>query len=342
MSTNDEGEQPHQQLRGLLPSARAESCQVIATFIDIRGFSTFAAKSESFDSAIYLRSVYSAILDSYFPDADFFKPTGDGLLLIHELPYDAPKVPSVVTSVLARCVDLVESFGQITAEDFMVNFAVPQRMGVGVARGSVTRLVSGHLVLDYTGRCLNLAARLMDKARPYGVVFADAHAARLMEDAEVAANFTGDRVCIRGISEQEPIAISVTAGVEIMATDREPLQPSTHIWGEPTNLSVDEVRELSGYGFHLPRAPHSFEVAMVHVQRPTFDKQGRRNGSVTSFAVPGKVDIEPEGPVVRISMKRVIASLQDIPATTTSKILGITKKTWVTFTPFCMPAEDPD
>ena len=66
---------------------------------------------------------------------------------------------------------LVEAFGQITANDFMINFPVPQRLGVGVARGTATRLASGGQVLDYTGRCLNLAARLMDKARPYGVVF---------------------------------------------------------------------------------------------------------------------------------------------------------------------------
>ena len=182
MSADDDGSrQLHEQLRGLLPSAHAESCQVVAMFLDIRGFSSFAAKGESFDSALYLRSVYTAILTSYFPDVDFFKPTGDGLFLVHELPSEAPKVPAVVSSVLARCVSLVDAFGLITAEDYMVNFPVPQLLGVGVARGSVTRLVSGTRVLDYTGRCLNLAARLMDKARPFGVVFSDIHAPQLMD-----------------------------------------------------------------------------------------------------------------------------------------------------------------
>src|SRR5712692_12073557 len=69
--------QLHERLRALLPSAGAESCRVIATFLDIRGFSTFSEKGESFDVASYLSSIYSTILTSYFPDADFFKPTGE-------------------------------------------------------------------------------------------------------------------------------------------------------------------------------------------------------------------------------------------------------------------------
>jgi hypothetical protein len=53
--------QLHERLRELLGSARAESCQVVATFLDIRGFSTFSAQGESFDSALYLRSVFGGL-----------------------------------------------------------------------------------------------------------------------------------------------------------------------------------------------------------------------------------------------------------------------------------------
>ena len=246
MSSADSSAQPHERLHALLPSAVAESCQVIATFLDIRGFSSFSAKGESFDSALYLRSVYSTILDKYFADVNFFKPTGDGLLLVHELPPDAAKVRSLVNSVLGRCLALVDDFGQLTDTDIMVNFPAPQRLGVGIARGSVTRLVSDRMVLDYTGRCLNLAARLMDKARPFGVVFSDKHALALMEP-EVAASFKEDRICIRGISEQEPLGIYITRGVEITASDREPVTSSLFAWGEPETLSVEKVRGLDTY-----------------------------------------------------------------------------------------------
>ena len=123
--------QLHERFRELLGSARAESCQVVSTFLDIRGFSTFTAHGESFDTALYLRSAFSTVLSVHFPDAAFFKPTGDGLLVIHELPGDAQQVPQIVSSILSRCVSLVATFGQITANDYMINFPVPQTVGCG-------------------------------------------------------------------------------------------------------------------------------------------------------------------------------------------------------------------
>jgi hypothetical protein len=59
---------------------------VVAILLDIRGFSNFAERGGSFDTAYYLRSIYTTILRGRFPDRDFFKPTGDGMMLIHHLP----------------------------------------------------------------------------------------------------------------------------------------------------------------------------------------------------------------------------------------------------------------
>jgi class 3 adenylate cyclase len=333
--------QLHERLRTLLPSAQAETCRVVATFLDIRGFSTFAEKGESFDIASYLSSVYSTILSEHFPDADFFKPTGDGMLLIHELPAERTEVPHAVSSVLARCTSLVGTFGQIASEDFMINFPVPQHLGAGVARGTATRLVSGGLVLDYTGRCLNLAARLMDKARPYGVVFSDRFASDLME-AEVAASFSTDRATIRGIAEDEPIPIYVTDGVEITASDREPLTRTGRTWGAPYKLSVSEVRESSSHGFYLPRAPRGYERTMVHVEYPTFNGDGKPSEAVRSFDMPGTVEEHPHGMLIYAALKRVQDSLASMPATYETTFLSFTKTktTFVTFTPFIEPVKD--
>ena len=335
-------EQPlHKRLRELLGSARAESCQVVATFLDIRGFSTFSAQGESFDSALYLRSVFTTILSSHFDDTAFFKPTGDGLLLIHELPSNAATVPGIVSSILSRAVTLVDTFGQITADDYMINFPVPKKLGIGIARGSVTRLISDGGVLDYTGRCLNLAARLMDKARPSGVVFADTHAKQLMTP-EVALLFTHDQVCIRGISEQEPVPILITRGVEIAASDREPVPEGSHTWGDERTLSVAEVRDSSSHAFYLPRSPRSFERVGVHVEYPLFDKNGHRKNSVSWFEIYGKHVEQPGGPLVRIDFKVVKDRIKQLPVSTTGRILGLThtKTTYVTFTPFCEPIDD--
>ena len=332
-------QQLHERLRELLGSARAESCQVVATFLDIRGFSTFSAQGESFDSALYLRSVFTTILSSHFDDAAFFKPTGDGLLLIHELPQNAEAIPGIISSILSRAVTLVSAFGQITADDYMINFAVPQMLGVGVARGSATRLISDGGVLDYTGRCLNLAARLMDKARPFGVVFADRHAQQLMTP-EVAILFTNDKVCIRGISEQEPMPILITRGVEIAAYDREPIPEARHAWGDEGTVSVSEVRDSSSRAFYLPRAPRSYERVGVHVEFQLFDNDGRRKETVSWFEVYGEYVEQPGGPLVQIDLKTVKDHINQLPATTTGKILGLTKTTYVTFTPFCEPIDE--
>jgi len=135
--------QLHERLRDLLPSAQAETCQVVATFLDISGFSTFSKRGESFNSAIYLGSAYSTILSTYFPNADFFKPTGDGLMLIHQLPSSRTEVPHAVSVILAKCVSLVAAFGQITGDDYMINFPVPQSLGPGLTRGSAAASAHG-------------------------------------------------------------------------------------------------------------------------------------------------------------------------------------------------------
>ena len=332
MSASDS--QLHEQLRALLPSAQAETCQVVATFLDIRGFSAFSEKGESFNSAIYLSSAYSKILDTYFPDADFFKPTGDGLMLIHQLPTSRDQVPHAISAILDKCVSLVTAFGQITGDDYMINFPVPQSLGVGLARGTATRLISGGSVLDYTGRCLNLAARLMDKARPSGVVFSDPRAVLLMEP-EVAQHFSEDYVCVRGIADEKPIPVHITADVEIIAADREPITRSGRTYATATDLSLADIRDNSSYGFHLTRPPHSYEVAMVYVQFPVFDEDGKRKDSVSHRTIPGKVEEHPDGTVVYIPLKQIQDRLKNAPDTT--KFLGFNKTTWVTFTPFLEP-----
>jgi len=334
--SEEPGKPLHERFHELLGSAHAETCQAVATVVDIRGFSTFTAHGESFDTALYLRSVFSTILSEYFPDATFFKSTGDGLLLIHELSSVPQRVPEVVSSILSRSLSLVAAFGQLTANNYMINFPVPQKLGVGVARGSVTRLMSDSGVLDYTGRCLNLAARLMDKARPAGVVFADQHAKQLM-DTELARHFSDDQVCIRGISEQEPLAIVISKDVEIAASDREPIPEADHVWGVETTLALREIRSSSSYAFYLPRPPRSSERVGVHVEYPLFDNEGRPKTSVSWLSVPGTYLERPNGPMVRIDLKRVKEHVKDLPVSTTGKVLGfsVTKITYVTFTPFC-------
>lgn len=53
--------------------------------------------------------------------------------------------------------------------------------------------------------------------------------------------------------------------------------------------------------------------------------------------VYGKYSQQPGGPLVTIDLKEVKDRIKQLPATTTGNILGLTKTTYVTFTPFCEP-----
>lgn len=104
-----------QKLKNQLKSAVGDSRFVVVVFLDIRGFSTFAKLAESSESAVFLKSVYTSIMEDYFDDASFFKPTGDGLLVI--LDYEEATLREVVKGAVERSVRLVEAFPTICAED---------------------------------------------------------------------------------------------------------------------------------------------------------------------------------------------------------------------------------
>src|SRR5918996_3324855 len=144
----------HRQLKDLLHQARGESHLVLVVFLDTRGFSAWM--SESSEAAIFLRSTYTKILDDYFSTASFFKPTGDGLLII--LDYDDANLRKVVQTAVQTSIRLIEDFPNICAGDPMVNFETPDKLGIGIARGAATSLISDGKTLDYSGRPLNLAA----------------------------------------------------------------------------------------------------------------------------------------------------------------------------------------
>ena len=316
MSPTRQRPQLHEQLRELLRSAGGETPQVLAVFVDIRGFSSFSTRVDSPEVALYLRSVFTAMLDTYLVEPDYFKPTGDGLMVIYHLPSDPAQVRTKVNEVLRRSLALVENFADLAEDDILVNVTgqVPQSLGIGAARGSATRLISSGQVLDYTGKCLNLAARLMDKARPSGVVFHDPRANQIL-DEELNSYFTSDAVYIRGIAESEPLPIHVSDGVVVTRADREPIAPlSRRTWSySDTWLTVTEVRAGGPYGFWLSRAPRSFETASVLAAWDVFGRDGKRTGTQRHAEITGDVDEQPEGHLVSIMLEEVAERTRDLP-----------------------------
>jgi class 3 adenylate cyclase len=159
----------HREFKELLKDATGMSEYVIAVNLDIRGFSSFSKKVESPDVAVFIKKVYLKLLDGYFPNASFFKPTGDGLLLT--IPYNESNLQANVRQTIDSSLEITKTFCTFCENDPMITFETPKKIGIGLSRGTACCLISQDKIMDYSGRVLNLASRLMDVARPSGIVF---------------------------------------------------------------------------------------------------------------------------------------------------------------------------
>jgi class 3 adenylate cyclase len=291
----------HRDLKELLHSATGDSRFVVVVFLDVRGFSSFARLAESSETAVFLKSVYTTILDDYFADASFFKPTGDGLLVI--LDYDEESLHTVVNGAVETAVRLVEAFSTICADDPMVNFDVPGELGVGLARGAATRLKSDEKTLDYSGRPLNLAARLMDVARPAGVVFSDSLGVELL-DADLASRFAEDAVYVKGLAEDTPMPVRYLTDRTVIADSYKRPLHRTRIHAEPSRVST--VRELEGMGnfrFALTAEPLDRQQITLHALHPDTTPSGaKKKGIVIHKKRPTAYGEDADGPFVRADL----------------------------------------
>ena len=323
----------HDELRDVLRKTQGRNCDIVALFVDIRGFSSFAERNDSPAIAKYLRTAITQILDHYFPDASFFKLTGDGVLIIYEHPDDEGAMRDLLTNVLKKSIALVANFSDIADDDVMVTIRdLPKSVGIGIARGSATCLVATDgTIVDYTGRCLNLAARAMDKARPKGVVFADTHAATLIEES-LGLDFQSDEIYVRGIAEKNPISVRATLDVAFRAADRKPIDEDEGI-GEPVYMSIEEVRATSGHAFYLPRPPEHDEIALVWIEYPYLDAvTGKMSKKHLWHEARGKVERHPDGTVIVISFDTIKRRVVNVPEKSEG-FLGFKTKNYVTLTP---------
>jgi class 3 adenylate cyclase len=260
----------HRTLKRLLADAAGESQWVVAINLDIRGFSSRMSANPS-ETALYLKKVYARILDSYFTNLSFFKPTGDGLLVV--IPFEEAALREVAEAVIKDCLDLVDAFPLLVADDPLVTFPHPDHVGIGVSVGSVARLVTRRTTLDYTGRPLNVATRLMDLARPTGVV---ADAALPIAGTKLAARFAPDKVFLKGVAELQPLDILFTQAItEIPESYRKPITPDEWFVEEET-VTLAEAKRRTGGKFRtiLKHEPTNRQRIDVRVVYPDY-KNGR-------------------------------------------------------------------
>ena len=252
----------HRLFRKALNNATGKSESIIAVIIDIRDFSGFSQRCESVDVAAFIRKVYMRIIDEYFPFASFYKSTGDGLILT--ILWNEKNLEEMSQKVIASCINCHSEFGNICRADPTINFKVPDKIGIGVARGSACRLVSGKRTIDYSGRLLNLTARLTDLARPSGIVIDGAFIIDLLKE-EQRSMFEESNVFLKGIYEKEPIRIYFTPDfTAIPEYNKHPIVGEK--WKELLDVKpFGDLLKLGKFQYFLESEPVSVESIKVRI-----------------------------------------------------------------------------
>ncbi len=256
----------HKQLRELLNDAEGVSEFIIAVNVDIRGFSEFSRRVESPDAAMYVKRVYIRLIDECFTDASFFKPTGDGLLLT--FPYKENNLEEVFGATMQKCWKAIKIFPRICERDPMINFSVPKNIGIGIARGTACRITSNNATVDYSGHVLNLASRLMDIARPCGIVFADQFGETLLGEKKIK-KFNESEVYLKGIAEDRPIQIFYSRGLtKISPIHKSPLNKVSWktIHEVKTRFEMEQLTEE--FYYDLEAQPTDTDKILVEAAYP--------------------------------------------------------------------------
>lgn len=268
----------HRLFRAELDAATGTSEFVIAQNIDIRGFSDWSLQVDSAQTALYIKKVYAKLIDRYFAGASFVKPTGDGLFVIEA--FEEPDLAEIATRTIEAAMEIVNTFSQLCADEDMVNFPVPGAVGIGISRGTASRLASADRTLDYSGRVLNLASRLMDLARPKGVVFDDSYGLNLLPES-VAEQFHTDTAYLKGVAESEPLTVHCWPGeITIPPWHQRPLNEER--WEHKTlEMTLKEIRQSSFriYRVELTPAPLPGTPVEVEVAYPGVTPSGKKASS---------------------------------------------------------------
>jgi class 3 adenylate cyclase len=270
----------HREFRELLEKATGFSEFVVAINVDIRGFSPFSKTVESPEVAMFIKRVYMKLIDEYFSNASFFKPTGDGLLII--IPYTEENLDEVVINSIKTCLQVLVDFGSFCSNDPMINFDVPGKVGIGLSRGSACRLLSEDKTLDYSGSVLNLASRLMDLARPRGIVFDANFGIELLPD-ELIDLFAKESVYIKGIADREPIDIYYYKDyTNISPQSKQPIEEVKWKVVEDTR-KLRQIKESNRFFSTLTSKPMDSDRIKVRITHPKVVRGKKREDLISMF-----------------------------------------------------------
>jgi len=298
----------HRLFRKALDDATGVSQFVIVVIIDIREFSAFSQRCESPDTAMFIKRVYMKMIDSYFPFASFYKSTGDGLLLT--IPFNESNLKEMSQKTVASCIACHSEFGNICNNAPMIYFKVPDKIGIGIARGTACCLISGDIIIDYSGRLLNLASRLTGLARPSGIVVDGKFGITLLSD-EQQSYFQEDNVYLDGIAEDEPIRVYFAKEfTTIPKRNRQPIAAKR--WRSLTDVRLyRDLLKFTQFRYPLESEATSGEdvkVTIYHwkVVKGKVDKRFQTIFNFNDFAY----NVETGKPVVRVNWGELCETLK--------------------------------
>jgi hypothetical protein len=250
----------------LIDTSEGRSEFAIVIFVDIRGFSHFSTNHDSIETAVFMKRFFQILLERYFNEANYVKPTGDGLLIIYN--YSEKTLRAISEVALSSVLKLIMDYDSLFVDDEMVNFSVPEKIGVGITRGTVCCLYSGKTIIDYSGKVLNLSARLMDMARPSGIVIDGQYQMKTIPE-EMQELFSEDNVYVRGIQEDTPLKIFFLKSQTVIGENlkypikEEPLEESK------VSIKFSEFEKLSGtFSVDLEKEPKTGKPIKGEVSYP--------------------------------------------------------------------------
>jgi len=242
------------------------------------------------------------MLDEYFPDVSFFKPTGDGLLLVKAV--DAATGQDDLRGMVSKCLALDENFARICEKDWLINFDTPAHVGIGIARSTATRLTAGNKTLDYSGYPLNLASRLMDLARPHGVLFDESLGPDLLEP-ELLDKFTPESVYVRGLADVEPLVVYRTNSVDIPVANRSPFGAELFREERVTKTLATIQSQGPRFVHRLKHVPLSVAAIQIHIRWPATTSSGGKADHYHTLTVADSTgwDYETEADEPRVVVR---------------------------------------
>jgi class 3 adenylate cyclase len=304
----------HRDFRKRLDKARGVSEFPIVLNVDIREFTKWTG--DSAESGLFIKKTYIRLIDDYLQGASFYKATGDGLLVVFPVDENEPKLAVRATVNLA--LKIVRDFPKLTKGDPMINFPTPSAVGIGLARGPASRLVSGRKTLDYSGSTLNLASRLMDVARPQGVVLDGSFGHELLTPS-VASKFDSERVYIAGIAPKIGTTIHYSAEwTEISPALKSPLEGTKWGRGLVKGTRKDLMEIPDAYLMPLDSVPIDSSSIRCYVKQDARTKNGRRSKSRWRMLDIPSEGLEyrdtPDGPFLSLQMDVVRNILEELGA----------------------------